>query len=250
MEYCEHKTFEARWQYFFNLVKTPRTFLKYYFVDFHLEYNPEPSRYKKESLRALLISLGFAILFGIYERLWAFTIFDEFFYENIQLHWALWWLETLIIAYFASNRRWDQVLMSLLLVISAEDITYWMVEWAVEKQFPFPAKNWWDREITSFRVLGNLGTETSFWPYVPRAYYILGTIIIVYYLMNQLGGPKYGQIADWVLFPFLIPFFTGFIIPNDITFIVVLIIISSLGYIWGISLLILEIKKRKLKGSS
>ncbi len=248
MVYTEHKSFKDRWKQFFKLIKTPKGFLQYYLVDFHLEYNPKPSKFRKDSLRALLISLVFAILFGIYERLWAFTIFNEFFYENIYLHWGLWWFETLIIAYFASNRRWDQILMNLLLVIAVEDLTYWMVEWVVENQFPFPAINWWDDEITSFRVLGNWGTETNFWPYVPRAYYIIGTILLVYFLINQFGGPKYTQIADWVLYPFLIPFFIGFLIPYDLTFIVILIIIGIIGYGWGIFLLVLSQKRRKSKG--
>ena len=136
--------------------------------------------------------------------------------------------------------------MNLLLVIAVEDITYWMVEWIVERQFPFPANNWWDREITSFRVLGGWGTATEFPPFVPRAYYILGTILISYFLISQLKGPKYSQIADWIVIPFLIPFFIGFIVPNDIIFIIILIISSAIGYGWGIFLLVIAQKRKRL----
>jgi hypothetical protein len=135
--------------------------------------------------------------------------------------------------------------MNLLLVISVEDITYWMVEWGVERVFPFPAKNWWDVEITSFRALGGWGTATNFWPYVPRGYYFLGVIILSYFLMSQLGGPKYGQIAGWIWIPFLIPFFIGFIISSDLTFYILLITICTFGYGWGMFLLLIKQKRKK-----
>ncbi len=190
MELTQHKSFKARWQQFFNLIKNPKEFFYFYFVDYHLNFNPDPKKFRKDTMIALIVSLVYATLFGIYERLWAFTIFDEFFYEHIFLHWGLWWTSTLIIAYFTTDRRWDQILMSLLVVVVVEDFTFWMVEWVVEKQFPFPAVNWWDVEITPFRVLGNWGTATNFWPYIPRFYYIVVPILLLYYLISGLGGSE------------------------------------------------------------
>ncbi len=249
MEYTEHKSFKARWQQFFRLIKHPKEFLQYYLIDFHLNYNPDPVKFRRDTRRALLVSLVFALLFGIYERLWAFSIFNEFFHENIYLHWGLWWTMTLIIAYLATNRRWDQIILNLLVVLAVEDFVFWIVEWIVERQFPFPAKNWWDVVITPFRVLGNWGTATSFWPYIPRFYYIVAVILISYFLINRLGGPKYNQIVDWIFLPVLLPFFIGFI-TSDLAFVVLLTIISILGYGWGIYLLVLNQKRDKFRDTS
>ena len=136
--------------------------------------------------------------------------------------------------------------MNLLVVVVVEDFTFWMVEWVVEKQFPFPAVNWWDIEITPFRVLGNWGTATNFWPYIPRFYYIVLPILIVYFLISGLGGPKYHQIGDWVFLPVLIPFFIGFLM-QDLGFIIILITLSTIGYGWALSLVILNHKRKKIR---
>ena len=60
MEYTEHKSFIARWNQFFSLAKKPREFFRYYLIDCHLDYNPEPTKYKKDVRRGLLIALLFA----------------------------------------------------------------------------------------------------------------------------------------------------------------------------------------------
>jgi hypothetical protein len=248
MDYMEHKSFKARWKQFFGSIKN-HSLLQNYLIDFQLDYNPNPVKFRKDTLRALIISLIFATIFGIYERLWAFTIFNEFFYNNIYLHWGLWWGASLLIAYFTTNRRWSQIFVNLLVVLNFEDFVYWMVEWIVEKKFPFPAKNWWDREITPFRVLGNWGTATKFWPYIPRFYYIVGVILLSYYLMTILGGSKASQVMDWILLPVLIPFIIGFI-TSDFGFIVILCTFGSLGYGWGIYLIFLSLKRRKQRNST
>ena len=209
-------TFRLRWKWFFKTMKK-RNFLQYYLIDAHLNYSPEPANYKKDTKRGLLVAIIYATFFGLYESLLAFDLFDGFFEENLYIHWGLWWITTVIISYIATNRRWDQIIMSLLVVINFEDLVFWIViafkRLAAEGYWanPFPAGNWWDEWFASFRVLGGWGTATSFWPFVPRYYYIVLGIGIFYYLMSILGGPKYGQIADWIILPGLLPVLIGLI---------------------------------------
>ena len=116
--------------------------------------------------------------------------------------------------------------MSILVVVNFEDLVFWIVQGfkklAAEGYWtnPFPAGNWWDEWFSSFRVLGGWGTATSFWPFVPRYYYIVLGILTFYYLMAIIGGPKYGQIADWIILPATLPVLIG-LITSDFGFIVV-----------------------------
>jgi hypothetical protein len=246
MEYTEHKSFKARWNQFFSLAKNPRKLLRYYLIDFHLDYNPEPVKYKKDVRRGLLIALLFASLFGIYENIWAFSIFDGFFLDHVYVHWILWWITTVTIAYFATNRRWDQILLSLLLVVNFEDVIFWMTSWIRTGNYPYPAGNWWDPIFASFRVLGNWGTATSFWPYFPRYYYVVGGMLIPYYIIVLLGGSKYGQIFAWLYLPAVIPVLVG-LVSSELVFMIILIISMSGCYIWGFYLIYLYQKRKSIK---
>ncbi|TFG19266.1 MAG: hypothetical protein EU530_06705 [Promethearchaeota archaeon] len=100
MEYSEHKSFKTRWEQFIRLINDPKAFFRFYFIDFHLDYNLEPVRYKKDVRRGLLIAFIFATIFGIYENLWAFAIFNT--PQLVWVHWILWWLTTITIAYFVT----------------------------------------------------------------------------------------------------------------------------------------------------
>jgi hypothetical protein len=250
MEFQKAKTdtFKSRWQLFFSLTKK-RQLLQYYLIDAHLNYSPDPVKYKKDTRRGLITALVYAILFGIYEGLWAFSIFDGFFVKHLYLHWILWWISTIIIAYIATNRRWDQIILSLLIVVNFEDVIFWTVQGIRNNKWPFPAGDWWDTLFASFRVLGNWGTATTFWPYVPRYYYVVLGILLPYYLFAIIGGPKYGQLLSWVLLPVVIPVLIG-LITSDFGFIVIFSEFVLFGYGWGIYLILLAQKKKKFKDSS
>ncbi len=238
-------TFKSRWLTFFNLIKK-REVLQFYLIDRHLNYDPDPIIYKKETKRGLIVAVIYAILFGIYEGLWAFSIFDGFFVEHLYLHWILWWISTVIIAYIATNRRWDQIVLSLLVVINFEDVIFWVIQGIRGNRWPFPAGNWWDEYFASFRVLGGWGTATSFWPFVPRYYYIVFGILLPYYLMAIIGGPKFGQILSWIYLPVVLPVLIG-LITSDFGFIVIFIEFLLFGFGWGIYLLTLSQKRKKRK---
>ncbi len=244
MEYSEHKTFKARWTQFFRLIKEPKAFFRHYFIDFHLDYNPEPVKYKKDVRRGLLFAFIFATLFGIYENLWAFSIFDT--PQLVWVHWILWWITTITIAYFATNRRWDQIVIFLLFVVNFEDVIFWMMVWIRNGSYPYPAGNWWDSTFASFRVLGNWGTATSFWPYVPRYYYVVSGLLIPYYFMVLLGGTKYGQVLAWIYLPAIIPVLIG-LVTGEILFTVILIVSMVGFYSLGIYLVIITQRRKKEK---
>jgi hypothetical protein len=205
-------------------------------------------KYKKDLRRGLLIALLYATMFGFYEMFAAFSIFDGFFVEHLYLHWVLWWITTAVIAYFATNRRWDQIILSLLVVINFEDVIFWTLQGIRNREWPFPAGNWWDAYFASFRVLGNWGTATSFWPFVPRYYYVVLGILLPYYLIASFGGPKYGQILSWIYLPAIIPVLIG-TITSEFGFIIILIQFMLFGYGWGIYLVVLSQKRKKEKSS-
>ena len=185
-------------------------------------------------------------MFGFYEMFAAFSIFDGFFVKNLYLHWVLWWISTVIIAYFATNRRWDQIILSLLVVINFEDVVFWTLQGIKNQKWPFPAGNWWDTFLHHLEFSEIGGRQHQFWPFVPRYYYVVFGIMLPYYLFTSFKGPKYGQILAWIYFPVLIPVLIG-TITSEFGFIVILVVFMLLGYGWGIYLLVANHKRKKKK---
>ena len=80
----------------------------------------------------------------------------------------------------------EQIIFGLFYMIMFEDVVYWIgygIDFGI---FPYPAANWWDIYLASFRVLGGFGRAVPFWPYFNP----IDIVSLYYYIINNSKKEK------------------------------------------------------------
>ncbi|WP_457559104.1 hypothetical protein [Candidatus Harpocratesius sp.] len=209
----------------------------------------DTKKFRSNLLSSLFISFIYSIIYGIFEYFIVYT------YGNLidriippQVNWAFMYLGIIFLLLWKTNKKWDFTLMGLFFMIIFEDIIYWTCYWIDTGIFPFPAVDWWDIYLASFRILGNLGQPISFPPYFPL-YYIPGYFMIFLYYLLSLRGSYISRILSWILIPIFSAVIIGAFYNNDLYAIISVygIILSSYS---GIGILAIkryiELKKGKI----
>lgn len=162
--------------------------------------------------RGFLTAFLYSFFYGIYEY------FIVYHYPRLLdlmgpiVNWTIMYLGVII--FVAITTRYngkftiEQIIMGLFFMTMFEDVMYWMSQWIDTGKYPFPAGNWWDATLASFRVLGGLGQAIPFWPYVPL-YYLPGfSMIILFYLISYYS-PKISRIVSWLIGPLFLAIIFG-----------------------------------------
>ncbi|MFO8017204.1 MAG: hypothetical protein R6U96_01090 [Promethearchaeia archaeon] len=185
--------------------------------------------------RGFLTAFLYSFLYGIYEY------FIVYHYPRLldllgpTLNWTIMYLGVVLCVAITTRYKGkftiEQIVMGLFFMTMFEDVMYWMSQWIDTGVYPFPAGNWWDSTLASFRVLGGLGQPIPIWPYVPF-YYLPGFSMVIIFYFISFHSPKYSRIAGWVIGPFFIAIIAGTLTTDLFAFYSLLLIpIGSYIYI-------------------
>ncbi|MHA1294436.1 MAG: hypothetical protein ACTSQJ_17475 [Promethearchaeota archaeon] len=202
--------------------------------------------YKKIYHRGFIAALIYSIIYGIYEY---YIVYNEYVglvkVIGSVINWVIMYSGLCITVGLATRyeKRFniEPIIMGLFLMTMLEDVIFWMCLWIDRGVFPYPAGNWWDNTIATFRILGGLGRPVPFWPYIPF-YYIPGFIAIISYYLICINGPKSSRAYAWIIGPFFIAIIAGALF-NDLFALICLIAIPSISYIYILTILYLNKKQ-------
>ncbi len=186
----------------------------------------------------------YSILYGIYEYFVVYTRFsliDTVF--TPQINWLIMYLGIIITVGLVTKVNIEQIIFGLFYMIMFEDVVYWIgygIDFGI---FPYPAANWWDIYLASFRVLGGFGRAVPFWPYVPLYYFPGFGIVILYYILSYRSA-LLSRIMAWIIAPFFISIIAG-ALGNDLTATILIILIPLILYLYIIILSIIRRRRRK-----
>ncbi len=162
----------------------------------------------------LIISI-YSFLYGLYE--------NNLVYRNLHLlehlttygNWSIMFsLFFFILFYFRSD--FIHVFYYILYFALFEDIIFWISDGINNNVYPFPVGNWYDDQFTFFYLFG-LGKATSFFPYVPRFYYLFAVVCGVYLFFHKINNHKLKHIWSMLtLVPTFILIFGSIILPKEI----------------------------------
>jgi len=210
---------------------TFRLNIKDFLLERPITINTDDDIHKKEVLRGFIVATIFSIAYGFYEYFILHQLLQTFSNINLIVMFAGMTLVVALVTQFSIEKS----LMAWLFVAVVEDLSYWIAWWLDTGVYPFPAFNWWDLVLATFRLLGGLGQAIPFWPYVPF-YYIPGFIFISIYYITSYKSAKNGRITAWIIGPFTLAIFAG-ALTNDLLATIILISLPIISYFYILTLL-------------
>jgi len=204
----------------------------------------DPEVHKNIFLRGFIAAFIYSIAYGFYEY---FVVYNYIKLGDIfgtpVINWIIMYVGVLLVVGLATKFKIEHMIFGLFFMAMLEDVVFWMCLWADKGAYPYPAGNWWDDMIASFRVLGGLGWPIPFWPYFPF-YYIPGFIIVIGYYISCIQGPRSSRIYAWIIGPFFIAIIVG-ALSTDLFALISLISIPTISYIYILTLFYLDKKERE-----
>ncbi len=206
--------------------------IRNFFVEKPIRLNSEED-HRKIVKRGLLAALIYSIIYGFYEY---FVVYNYVrlldFFGSPTINWSIMYgallLTVAIATRYGGKLNFEQVIMGLLFMAMFEDVIFWLSLWMDKGTYPFPAGNWWDSYIATFRVLGGAGWPLPIWPYFPF-YYIPGFGMILIYYISSFKSARAGRIAAWSIGPLFLAIVIG-ALGDDLFAIMSLIIVQAVGY--------------------
>ncbi|MHA1756956.1 MAG: hypothetical protein ACTSVV_09315 [Promethearchaeota archaeon] len=189
--------------------------------------------HKKITKKSFIITTIYSILYGWYEH---FIVYNNFRLLDITGeigNWAMMYLGVLILVAIVSKFRIEQMVMGLFYMTLLEDVFSHSGNIITYGTFPFPAGDWYDEYIASFRVLGGLGQPIPIWPYVPIFYVFGFPIVFFYYLCAYFKDSKFSRIFAWFVGPFYLSILFG-ALGGDFQAIIILITLPIISYLYAL----------------
>ncbi|MFX1567178.1 MAG: hypothetical protein ACFFCV_02290 [Promethearchaeota archaeon] len=198
--------------------------------------------HKKEVLKGFIAVTIYSIVYGFYEYFIVYGLLIPVLGNPFSIiNWFIMFFGILFVAALATWFSVEKSLMAWLYLTIIEDLFYWIAQWIDTGVYPFPAPDWWDTTIATFRLLGGLGQAIPFWPNIPLFYLPGFTLLIIYYIISYRSA-KYGRIIAWIVGPFILAILGGalpgiFGLTGDLLATIILISIPVLSYSFVLSLL-------------
>ncbi len=210
--------------------------IKELFLKRPITINKDDRAHKKIVLRGFVAASIYSVIYGIYEY---FIVLNYIrlvdVLGSVVVNWAIMYICVILVVALATRGSVEQTIMGWFYMAVFEDVIFWFCKWVDKGEYPFPAGNWWDSTIASYRVLGGLGWAIPFWPYVPF-YYIPGYAVIILYYITSYKSAKAGRIAALIWEPFFLAIIAG-ALGTDLLAIICLTTIPTISYIYIIVLL-------------
>lgn len=203
--------------------------------------NSDNDIHRKEVRRGFIAATIYSIVYGFYEY---FVVYNYITLHNILGsvgNWIIMFNGMLLVVALATRFSVEKSLMAWLYLVVVEDLFFWIALWIDTGVYPFPAPNWWDGSLTTFRLLGGLGQAIPFWPYTPL-YYIPGFTLLIIYYISSYKSAKYGRITAWIIGPFFLGILDGLMpgilgYPSELLALIILIIVPIISYLFILYLL-------------
>ena len=207
--------------------------LNYFFLERAITIDGDKETYKNYLKKAFIASTIYSMLYGWYEHFIVFNYVNLLDIIGLQINWAIMYMGVIILIAFISKFRIEHVIFGLFYMTLLEDVFSHSGNIITLGKSPFPAANWYDETMASFRVLGGLGRPIPFWPYVPLFYLPGFALMYAYYIISVIKGAKASRIYAWIVGPFYLAILAG-TLWNDSWAIMMLIIIPSVSYLYVI----------------
>lgn len=191
--------------------------------------------HKKYWKRGFIAATIYSIIYGFYEYFIVYNYIRLLDLMGAVVNWIIMYTAVVIMVALATNFKAEKTIFGLFYMTMLEDVAFWIARWIDIGTYPFPAGNWWDSTIATYRVLGGLGWAISFWPYVPF-YYLPGFSMLILYYVASYKSAKAGRIIASIWGPFFIAIIVG-ALSTDLWAILCLSIIPPVLYIYFIVLL-------------
>lgn len=219
--------------------------IKNFFSKRAIIIDEDPESHRKTFKRGFLAATIYSILYGFYEYFIVYNYPRILDFYNVMFpgyghvfNWVIMYAGIVITVAIATGFSVEQSIMGLMYMAMLEDVCFWIGLSIDTGTYPFPAGNWWDSTLATFRVLGGLGQAIPFWPYVPL-YYIPGFAMVIVFYVSSFKGAKSSRIAAWAIGPLFLAIVIG-ALADDAFAIFSLIAVPSIAYAYLILLLLLN----------
>lgn len=215
--------------------------LKELFLNRAINIKEEEKIHKKYWLRGFLAATIYSIIYGFYEYFVVYTNIRIYDIIGPVANWTMMYVGVVILVALVTKFDIEKSIMGLFYMTILEDWFYWLSQWIDTGNYPFPAGNWWDSTIASFKVIGGLfgwtglGWPVSFWPYFPF-YYIPGFGMIFVYYIASYKSARIGRIIAMIWGPFYLAIIGG-ALGNEILAVLFLSILPIASFIYFLLLL-------------
>jgi hypothetical protein len=225
--------------------------LKSFFLRRAVTLDEYPESHRNTFKKGFIAATIYSILYGFYEYFVVYNYPRILDFYNIMFpgnghifNWIIMYAGIVITVAIATKFSIEQSIMGLMYMAMLEDVFFWISQWIDTGIFPFPAGNWWDSTLATFRVLGGLGQAIPFWPFTPL-YYIPGFIMVLVFYVSSYKGAKSSRIAAWAIGPLFLAIIIG-ALADDAFAIFSLITVPTISYTYLIILLFLNKKRREI----
>ncbi len=145
-----------------------------------LIYYEKPWIEKKYLKKGLIFTLFFAIVYGILEYVffdatWNYWFKISAWFPSKYLYWVFMAVLNFSLVFVISRKSIALAFLSVPLFSVNEDLWYWITKSIHHGIYVFPVPNWFDQR---FPVFG-LGEPIPFFPFFPRFYFILWSLIVI-----------------------------------------------------------------------
>ncbi|MFX1453024.1 MAG: hypothetical protein ACFFCM_19475 [Promethearchaeota archaeon] len=216
--------------------------IKEFILERTITVNSDNDMHKKQVQRGIIAATIFSISYGFYEYFIVYGLLVPILGAPFSItNWFIMFFGMLFVVALTTQFSVEKSLMAWLYLTVIEDLFYWIANWIHTGVYPFPAPNWWDGTLATFRLLGGLGQAITFWPYIPF-YYIPGFVSLIIYYSISYQSAKYGRILAWIVGPFTLAILGGalpgiFGLTSDLLVTIILIILPTLSYSFFLFLL-------------
>jgi len=170
----------------------------------------------------------YSIVYGMYENILVYHTIHLLGYLQIYGNWLIMFSGFLTLCLYRKSSFVEGINI-LLWFLTLEDIVYFVCESLLfDRTYPYPVLDWYDQQLSVYGLL-NLGTATSFFPYVPRFYYLHLAICVPYFLIER--WPMFRRVWCSLTLPSIVVIITTSILIKHphLEFVVGLSVVAYLG---------------------